>query len=140
MTESQATILVIEDEEPIRKLLRVSLTSQGYRMAEAINGKDGVLQAATAQPDLIILDVGLPDMDGVDLTRQIREWSKVPIIIDSARRKEQDKVVALDAGADDILPSPPASANYWPACAWHFAMGRPRTTRGKRSFKMVTSA
>jgi two-component system, OmpR family, KDP operon response regulator KdpE len=107
MTESQQpTILVIEDEEPIRKFLRVSLGAQGYRLVESANGKDGLLQAATAQPDLIILDLGLPDMDGVDLTRQIREWSQVPIIIVSARGKEQDKVVALDAGADDYLTKP----------------------------------
>ena len=106
MTESQPTILVIEDEEPIRKFLRISLAASGYRLVESPTGKDGLLQAASAQPDLIILDLGLPDMDGVDLTRQIREWSKVPIIIVSARGKEQDKVVALDAGADDYLTKP----------------------------------
>jgi two-component system KDP operon response regulator KdpE len=106
MSELQPIILVIEDEEPIRKFLRVSLGAQGYRLVEAATGKDGLLQAATAQPDLIILDLGLPDIDGVDLTRQIREWSKVPIIIVSARGKEQDKVVALDAGADDYLTKP----------------------------------
>jgi two-component system, OmpR family, KDP operon response regulator KdpE len=106
MNEPQTVILVIEDEEPIRKFLRVSLGAQGYRLVESATGKDGLLQAATAQPDLIILDLGLPDMDGVDLTRQIREWSKVPIIIVSARGKEQDKVVALDAGADDYLTKP----------------------------------
>jgi len=106
MTESQPTILVIEDEESIRKFLRVSLTANGYRLVESTTGQDGLLQAATAQPDLIILDLGLPDLDGVDLTRQIREWSKVPIIIVSARGKEQDKVVALDAGADDYLTKP----------------------------------
>jgi two-component system KDP operon response regulator KdpE len=106
MTESQPTILVIEDEEPIRKFLRVSLVASGYRLVESSTGQDGLLQAATAQPDLIVLDLGLPDMDGIDLTRQIREWSKVPIIIVSARGKEQDKVVALDAGADDYLTKP----------------------------------
>jgi two-component system, OmpR family, KDP operon response regulator KdpE len=107
MNESQQpTLLVIEDEEPIRKFLRVSLGAQGYRLVESANGKDGLLQAATAQPDLIILDLGLPDLDGVDLTRQIREWSQVPIIIVSARGKEQDKVEALDAGADDYLTKP----------------------------------
>jgi two-component system, OmpR family, KDP operon response regulator KdpE len=106
MNEIPRTILVIEDEEPIRKFLRVSLQAQGYRLVEAATGQDGLLQATTCQPDLIILDLGLPDMDGVDLTRQIREWSKVPIIIVSARGKEQDKVVALDAGADDYLTKP----------------------------------
>lgn len=106
MTDSQPTILVIEDEEPIRKFLRVSLTAQGYRLVEAANAEQGLLQAATAQPDLIILDLGLPDADGVDLTRQIREWSKIPILIVSARGKEQEKVTALDAGADDYLTKP----------------------------------
>jgi two-component system KDP operon response regulator KdpE len=106
MSDSQPTILVIEDEESIRKFLRVSLVSNGYRLVEAGTGKDGLLQAATAQPDVIILDLGLPDIDGIDLTRQIREWSHVPIIIVSARGKEQDKVVALDAGADDYLTKP----------------------------------
>jgi two-component system KDP operon response regulator KdpE len=106
MNESQPRILVIEDEEPIRKFLRVSLAANGYALVEASTGRAGLLQAASAQPDLIILDLGLPDMDGVDLTRQIREWSKVPIIIVSARGKEQDKVVALDAGADDYLTKP----------------------------------
>jgi len=106
MNEIQPTILVVEDEESIRKFLRVSLTANGYRLVESATGADGLVQAATAQPDLIILDLGLPDMDGTDLTRQIREWSKVPIIVVSARGKEQDKVVALDAGADDYLTKP----------------------------------
>jgi len=110
MTEAQIpsppTILIIEDEESIRRFLRVSLAANGYRLVESGTGADGLLQAATAQPDLIILDLGLPDIDGIDLTRQIREWSRVPIIIVSARGKEQDKVVALDAGADDYLTKP----------------------------------
>jgi two-component system KDP operon response regulator KdpE len=106
MTQSPPTILIIEDEEPIRKFLRVSLGGHGYRLVEAATGESGLLQAATAQPDLIILDLGLPDMDGVDLTRRVREWSKIPIIIVSARGKEQDKVNALDAGADDYLTKP----------------------------------
>jgi two-component system KDP operon response regulator KdpE len=106
MTQPQPTILVIEDEEGIRKFLRVSLSAHGYQLVECATGKEGLLQAATVQPDLIILDLGLPDMDGVEVTRQIREWSRVPIIIVSARGKEQDKVIALDAGADDYLTKP----------------------------------
>ncbi len=106
MNQPQPTILVIEDEDPIRKFLRVTLSAQGYRIVESTTGQDGLLQAASAQPDVIILDLGLPDMDGVELARQIREWSKVPILIVSARGKEQDKVVALDAGADDYLTKP----------------------------------
>jgi two-component system KDP operon response regulator KdpE len=106
MTAAPHTILVIEDEDPIRKFLRVALAAHEYRLVESATGKDGLLQAATAQPDLIILDLGLPDIDGVELTRQIREWSRVPIIVVSARGKEQDKVVALVAGADDYLTKP----------------------------------
>jgi two-component system, OmpR family, KDP operon response regulator KdpE len=105
-TQSPPTILIIEDEQSIRRFLRVSLAANGYRLVESATGQDGLLQAATAQPDLIILDLGLPDMDGIDFTRQIRQWSKVPIIVVSARGKEQDKVVALDAGADDYLTKP----------------------------------
>ncbi|MGN6370960.1 MAG: response regulator [Phycisphaerae bacterium] len=106
MTQSPPTILLIEDEDPIRKFLRVSLSAHNYRLIESTTGKDGLLQAATARPDLIILDLGLPDIDGIDLTRQLREWSNIPIIIVSARGKEQDKVIALDAGADDYLTKP----------------------------------
>jgi two-component system KDP operon response regulator KdpE len=106
MSAPAPTILIIEDEDPIRKFLRVSLVSHGYRIVESTTGEDGLLQAASAQPDLIILDLGLPDIDGVTITRRIREWSQLPIIIVSARGKEQDKVVALDAGADDYLTKP----------------------------------
>jgi len=106
MTQAPLTILIIEDEEPIRKFLRVSLTAHGDRLVEATTGENGLLQAASAQPDLIILDLGLPDMDGVNLIRQVREWSKIPILIVSARGREQDKVTALDAGADDYLTKP----------------------------------
>lgn len=100
------TILVIEDEPPLQKFLRVTLNSHRYNVIEALNGEAGIRHAANDRPDLIILDLGLPDMDGVEVTRQIREWSGIPIIIVSARGKEQDKVVALDAGADDYLTKP----------------------------------
>src|SRR5215813_12512959 len=103
MSEPAPAILVIEDEAPIRKFLRVTLDSQGYRVIEATTGKEGLIHAASHQPELVILDLGLPDMDGVELTRQLREWSAVPVIVVSARGKEQDKIVALDAGADDYL-------------------------------------
>jgi two-component system KDP operon response regulator KdpE len=100
------TILVIEDEPALQKFLRVTLTSHNYRVVEAGTGESGIRHAANDQPDLIILDLGLPDMDGIDVTRQVREWSAIPIIVVSARGKEQDKVVALDAGADDYLTKP----------------------------------
>lgn len=106
MPQSNAKILVIEDDAAIRKFLRVSLTSQGYTLIEAATGKQGITEASLQTPDLIILDLGLPDMDGVEVTRQIREWAQTPIIVVSARGKEQDKVTALDAGADDYLTKP----------------------------------
>jgi two-component system KDP operon response regulator KdpE len=100
------TILVIDDEPPLQKFLRVTLTSQNFNVIEALTGESGLRHAANDQPDLIILDLGLPDIDGVQVTRRIREWSAIPIIVVSARGKEQDKVVALDAGADDYLTKP----------------------------------
>jgi two-component system KDP operon response regulator KdpE len=103
---SKQTILVIEDEQPIQKFLHVSLTSNGYNVIEAVTGESGVRHAANDRPNLVILDLGLPDLDGLEVMRRIREWSAIPIIIVSARGKEQDKVVALDAGADDYLTKP----------------------------------
>ncbi len=100
------TILVIDDEPGIRKFLRVALSANGYAVVEAETGKLGMIAAVSRTPDLIVLDLGLPDTDGVDLTKQLREWSTIPIIVVSARGKEQDKVVALDAGADDYLTKP----------------------------------
>jgi two-component system KDP operon response regulator KdpE len=99
-------VLVIEDEPPIRRFLRPTLTSQGYRLVEAESGEDGLIQAATRQPDLVILDLGLPDLDGLEVIRRLREWSPVPIIVLSARGAESDKVAALDAGADDYVAKP----------------------------------
>ena len=102
----QPTLLVIDDEPPIRKFLRVALAGAGYAVVEACTGREGLIAAASHRPDLVVLDLGLPDMDGVDWTRQVREWSAVPVIVVSARGREQDKVVALDAGADDYLTKP----------------------------------
>ena len=106
MSELKPVILVIEDEAPLQKFLRLTLGSEGYNVIEAATGESGVRHAAYDRPDLIILDLGLPDLDGLEVTKQIREWSAVPIIVVSARGKEQDKVVALDAGADDYLTKP----------------------------------
>lgn len=99
-------ILVIEDEQEIRRFLRVSLAAHGYLVAESATGKEGVMQAAAQPPDLILLDLGLPDIDGMDVIRQVRGWSSVPIIVLSARGQENEKVNALDAGADDYLTKP----------------------------------
>jgi two-component system KDP operon response regulator KdpE len=103
---AKPAILVIEDEPPLQKFLHAALTSNGYRVIEAITGESGLRHAANDQPDLIILDLGLPDFDGIEVAVRIREWSAVPIIVVSARGKEQDKVLALDSGADDYLTKP----------------------------------
>ncbi|NJN65377.1 MAG: response regulator [Chloroflexaceae bacterium] len=100
------TVLVIEDEPQIHRFLRASLTSNGYHLLEAMTGQEGLTLAAVRQPDLIILDLGLPDMDGLEVTRRLREWSTTPMIVLSARGQEQDKIDALDAGADDYLTKP----------------------------------
>jgi len=99
-------VLVIEDEQPIRRFLRASLESEGYRVKEAATASDGLLQARTQRPDLILLDLGLPDGDGLEVTKCVRMDSTVPIVVLSARGQEQDKVAALDAGADDYLTKP----------------------------------
>lgn len=102
----KASILVIEDEPALQKFLRVALSGHHFTVVEALTGESGMRHAANDQPDLIILDLGLPDVDGVAVTRRIREWSAIPIIVISARGKEQDKITALDAGADDYLTKP----------------------------------
>jgi two-component system KDP operon response regulator KdpE len=99
-------ILVVEDEQEIRRFLRVSLVNHGYHFLEAATGKDGIMQAASQQPDLIILDLGLPDMDGMQLIEEVRGWTSIPIVILSARGQEHEKIIALDAGADDYLTKP----------------------------------
>ncbi len=99
-------LLVIEDEPQMRHFLRISLTANGFRFTEADSGSEGIVQAATRSPDVIVLDLGLPDVDGIVVVRRIREWSRVPIIVLSARGSERDKVDALDAGADDYLTKP----------------------------------
>ena len=99
-------IILIEDEPEIRRFLRATLVSHGYRLYEAINAKEGLQAAETRQPDLVILDLGLPDLDGLEVIRQLREWTQVPILVLSARGQEADKVAALDAGADDYVSKP----------------------------------
>jgi two-component system KDP operon response regulator KdpE len=109
-TETQIThpalVLVIEDEPQIRRFLRAALTSHGFRVVEAATGEEGILQAATRSPDVVVLDLGLPDVDGLDITRRIRAWSAIPIVVLSARGQERDKIDALDAGADDYVTKP----------------------------------
>jgi two-component system, OmpR family, KDP operon response regulator KdpE len=98
--------LVIDDEPQIRRLLRVTLEANGYAVFDAVNGNDGIVQAAQSRPDIILLDLGLPDLDGVEVLKRIREWSRVPVIILSVRDREDDKIAALDAGADDFVTKP----------------------------------
>jgi len=100
------SVLCIEDEAPICLFLKTTLTASGYSYLQAPTGEEGLVQAATRNPDVILLDLGLPDMDGLEVTRRLREWSKKPIIVVSARGKESDKVAALDVGADDYLTKP----------------------------------
>ncbi len=99
-------IVLIEDELPIRRFLRATLQTQGYRLFEAATGADGLVEASTRAPDVVVVDLGLPDMEGVEVIRRLREWSSVPIIVLSARGRETDKVTALDAGADDYVSKP----------------------------------
>lgn len=103
--ENNLRLLVVDDERPIRRFLNASLGSQ-YTVIEASNGADALAAAVSSHPDAILLDIGIPDLDGIQLTRRIREWSQVPIIILSVRDQEQDKIAALDAGADDYLVKP----------------------------------
>ena len=105
-TTNSPLILVIEDDPQMRRFLRATLTSNGYDLLEADTAQEGIKQIGLRHPDLIILDLGLPDMDGLDLTRQLREWTNTPIVVLSARDREDDKIIALDAGADDYLTKP----------------------------------
>jgi len=106
MSEPAPVIVAVEDDPQIRRFLRTGLESHGFQVHEAETGGEGVAEAANRRPDLVILDLGLPDMDGVEVVKKIREWSALPVIVLSARATETDKVAALDAGADDYLTKP----------------------------------
>jgi two-component system KDP operon response regulator KdpE len=106
MNGEKELILLIEDEPQMRRFLRVTLQSRGFRLIEAETGEEGLILAAGRNPAIILLDLGLPDMDGLEVTRKLREWTTIPIIILSAREQERDKVLALDGGADDYLTKP----------------------------------
>lgn len=106
MTAATACVLLVEDELPIRRFLRPAIEAAGWRLIEAETGQRGILEASQHRPDVIILDLGLPDIDGIEVIRRVREWSSVPVIILSARGQETDKVAALDAGADDYVQKP----------------------------------
>jgi two-component system KDP operon response regulator KdpE len=104
--EAGILLLVIEDEPQLRRYLRATLSAQGFRLEEAIDGAAGLRLAAAVRPDVVLLDLGLPDLDGLEVLRRLREWSQVPVIILSARGQEEDKIRALDGGADDYLTKP----------------------------------
>src|SRR3954453_6691512 len=106
MTEQVIKVLVVEDEPPLRRFLHTLLESNGFRVLEATSGSEGLAEASMRSPDVILLDLGLPDVDGLEVTRRLREWTKAPIIVISARGQERDKGAALDAGADDYLTKP----------------------------------
>lgn len=103
---SKIQILVVEDDVPVRNLITTTLKAHDYRYITSVTGKGAVMEAASHNPDIILLDLGLPDMDGVEVIRRIRDWSNIPIIVISARSEDSDKIDALDAGADDYLTKP----------------------------------
>ena len=104
--KARTVVLVIDDEPQIRRLLRVTLEGNGYQVFDATTGEDGILQAAQRRPEVVLLDLGLPDLDGVTVLKRLREWSQVPVIVLSVRERENDKVAALDHGADDYVTKP----------------------------------
>jgi len=106
MGEIGLRVLVVDDEQPIRRYLRATLNAHGFIVSEAVDGQQALISAATDRPELIILDLGLPDMDGIEVTRRLREWTSIPIIILSVQEQENNKIAALDAGADDYLTKP----------------------------------
>lgn len=106
MQASGQHVLIIEDEQPIRRFLKASLSNEGYRVSEAVSGEEGLRIASAGPPDLVILDLGLPDLDGQDVLRRLREWYTAPIIVLSARDQEPQKIKALDGGADDYVTKP----------------------------------
>jgi two-component system KDP operon response regulator KdpE len=106
MNETHARVLVVDDEPAIRRFLRASLSAHGYEIFEAGDGQSALSAVTAERPDLVILDLGLPDLDGIEVTRLLREWSRTPIIILSVRGQEADKIAALDAGADDYVVKP----------------------------------
>lgn len=106
MTLGSQRVLVVDDEAPIRRYLRAALGAQGLTVYESASGEEALQAVLSHRPDIIILDLGLPDIDGIEVTRRLREWSQTPIIILSVREAEQDKIAALDAGADDYLTKP----------------------------------
>ena len=106
MEQQSGLVLIVDDERPIRRFLRASLGSHGFEVLEAENGQEAINYLTSRHPDLVILDLSLPDMDGIEILKRLREWSETPVIILSVRESEEEKIKALDAGADDYLTKP----------------------------------
>jgi two-component system, OmpR family, KDP operon response regulator KdpE len=106
VSEQPIRVLVVDDEPQIRRFLRTSLSAHGYHVIEAAAGKEAIVMMTTERPDLVILDLGLPDIEGLDIIRRVREWSNIPMLVLSVRGREDDKIAALDGGADDYVTKP----------------------------------
>ncbi len=117
MTSAAPRILLIEDDASIRRFVRLALEDEGWQVFESETARRGLIEAASRQPDAVVLDLGLPDADGKTVIAELRAWSQLPILILSAREREEEKVAALDAGADDYLTKPLACQSCWPGCA-----------------------
>ncbi len=143
MSEPHTIVVLIEDEPQIRRFLRAVLPSQGIELFEAETGTQGLVEIGTRRPDVVILDLGLPDIGGVEVVKRLREWSDVPVIVLSARTNEADKIAALDAGADDYLTKPfgvgELLARLRVARATRRAHRRRRTDRSRRDRSRSTS-
>ncbi|MBC3870704.1 two-component system response regulator KdpE [Undibacterium oligocarboniphilum] len=135
MSDSKIHIVLIEDEKQIRRFLNASLEAEGMEVFESETGKQGMISAATRKPDLVIVDLGLPDMSGLDVIRDIRSWSEVPIIVLSARTQEQEKVAALDAGADDYLSKPFGAAELLARIRAHLRRRQPASAQTESAFE-----
>ncbi len=152
MSESSLRVLVVDDERPIRRFLRASLTAHGYSVFEASTGREALTAVLSDRPDLIILDLGLPDLNGLEVVRQLREWSRIPILVLSVREEESTKVAALDVGADDYLTKPFGMAELMarirvalrhveqPTEQPIFEVGDLRVDRARRQVSMAGSA
>jgi two-component system KDP operon response regulator KdpE len=135
MKQTPASILLIEDEKQMRRFLRVTLQSENYTVIEAETAAEGLSQVAMRNPDIVLLDLGLPDMDGLDVIVKLREWSAVPVIVISAREQEGDKIRALDGGADDYLTKPFAAGEMLARIRVALRHALPRSPdQGKRFF------
>ena len=118
---SKAAILIVEDDAAVRNLMTVTMETQGYQYRLAGTGNEALIELTTHRPDIMLLDLGLPDMEGVDIIRKVRSWSAMPVIVISARSEDADKVEALDAGADDYLTKPFSVDELRHACGWRCA-------------------